>query len=986
MPRRAAWLLTLGLAGCSFPLEAPIPSLSGVSPSTVCGAQAGVALDLTGEGLSPVTVAALGPSPQVVLPRVSLIRTHDVAGAPVSEAAIVLPDDPAAPRDSALHWLSPSHMRARLDPALALPPGLYDVSIRGASGATSTLAGALEVTPAPLLLFADPPVAADATGVTLTLHTAGFAAADLVEVALAPVGAAGSPLVLCSAGGAGAVCPSLPVGPGADGHYGGAVSLRLDPNLLSRLPGTPAAASFDVVARGAGQACAATLAAGLRLVGGSTPATLVVSPAAGRAGRDTPVTITLLAPTPGLLAAGSRVYLAAPGGGSVVLGRLSYVSPALLSAVVPGSFDLGIEGPLFIDLDLTIVTPAGEVLMQPAAFRVSQLEPPRIDGLAPGLVPASGTSTVQIRGAAFQSGATAALVACQDGAGNPIVGTTPAVTYVDPQTLSLVVTPPAGAAPFACAVRVTQPQDGASDTQGALVFGSPSGNLPASRDAGHGLVTARRGHGAAVVAARRGARFLYAVGGDTGAPAGALASVEYAPLSATGAVAAAFATARAALASPRGALGLAAVGRALYAIGGADPNGTAVQTVERAVVLDPLESPALARAELSVADADGVGLAPGTWAYAVSRLYGPGDPLDPCGESLPSDAVSVTLPEGVGGLHVTLTWSAPDAPAGERQAAGYRLYRASVSEAAATALRPYADLPEAPTAFTDTGVAPAASLTGCPVASADQPPLALGETSRWVTLDANMTLRTARRGAGVRAVPDLAVGSAGVLLYAVSGLDPNGAGLTSYEVASLRADPNAPISAWEASARFTQVPLAVGSAGGGCGSTAGRAHAGLFLFNRYNASLDGAGAAITDDTQYLVLGPGLSPAGGAVGVFQTWPVDAASGLLNPFGTRISCINSAKSAGYGNVGVNRRAVVLGGVISPQGVGAVSWSIAPGSGGAPDALTMGTSFNNNGTALVTPRSLHAAALDGALYYLIGGEAPGGGVTATVELGLW
>jgi hypothetical protein len=70
----------------------------------------------------------LESSTQLLLPQVQLQLTEDLTGKPASGAAVNVPDDPANPAKSQLHWTSEQQMEFTVTPDL-VPPGLYDVVV-----------------------------------------------------------------------------------------------------------------------------------------------------------------------------------------------------------------------------------------------------------------------------------------------------------------------------------------------------------------------------------------------------------------------------------------------------------------------------------------------------------------------------------------------------------------------------------------------------------------------------------------------------------------------------------------------------------------------------------------------------------------------------------------------------------------------------------------------------------------------------------------
>src|SRR5262249_34482206 len=128
------------------------------------------------------------------------------------------------------------------------------------------------------------------------------------------------------------------------------------------------------------------------------------------------------------------------------------------------------------------------------------------------------------------------------------------------------------------------------------------------------------------------------------------------------------------LGTPRTLAASATIGRYLYVIGG-NNGGGAVSTAERAMILDPSETPTLSIADLVPA---GTGLPGGYWPYRGSAMSTPADPDNPGGQSLASAPAIVELPTLAGQkTQVVLSWTAPVDTLGAPlpNVAGYLIYR-----------------------------------------------------------------------------------------------------------------------------------------------------------------------------------------------------------------------------------------------------------------------------------------------------------------------
>ncbi|OGQ87501.1 MAG: hypothetical protein A2289_11315 [Deltaproteobacteria bacterium RIFOXYA12_FULL_58_15] len=876
-----------------------------------------------------------------------------------------------------------------------------DLVVENVEGCSATSVDSVVVSSGPMVLYADPPFIYNEFANEIAVYGTNFASRDIEHVELIAQ-RTGDVIVLCDDSGTPTACDD-----DLSGATGGVFRVNVPADTLAlvsdRAPDDEASETFTLRATNPTDTCATSLPNAITIVKTTEPASLVMQPAFGKVGTQVPVTITMTNPSPGLLVATPRAYITSTASGAP-LESVAFVSQNTLTAIVPD--DLAIDGD-YTDFDLTVINPDGTVFVEEGAFRISSFDAPRIDNANPGQVSPTG-GAVQVAGVHFSndpSGPNVALAQCSDPSGTMTFPDDPdgdgvndgyilapgSITYNDVQSLRVVL--PASQQYVTCLLRVENVRDNAYDLFSAIVYANASGNIPSPTDSGQTLNVGRQGHGIAAVAATRAAHYLYAVGGDTLDPSTAVASVEYASLHLTGDLGGPFVTTRYSLNSARTYLSLLQVDRVLYAVGGADSTGVAQSTVERAVVLDPTEIVAVNMQSFEFGSDAIPALGAGGWIYQVAIVFHPNDPINPCGESLPSEPFVINLPDVSMGLVPTLEWNEANvANLGSRfvgrQVQGYRVYRTPAANRSLAEIE-FLNNVDGPATVTyeDDGQPVAAynTITGCAAVVSGTKPLALGETSKWVTLSGAMDLNGARKGAGFRSVADKTDGSNKVFLYVMSGLDGANAGRTDYELLYLDADPTQNVAAWEtASGGWTQTTDALEDGMPGCQGATGRWHAGLFVANRDVSSENGADPAIADEAQYLALGPGRRPGSDDnITLVQTWEIDLTDGTLNNF--LESCEQSADFAGYGNVSVNRQFWFFGGTDSDAllhgEMPEMEWEIVAGTGQL-DVQNM----NFTGSAMMTmSRFLHATTLDRAYIYIVGGTTTDG-VTNTVELGVW
>ena len=162
-------LLTLLLA-CSHKLEGPKPEVQGLDPALVCTEQLTTTITLTGANLSPAEVDSLTDHSSLALPAVSLIPSLTLTGepAPAGAAPVDIPE-------AHLTWTSQQSMTLRIDPGLALEPGVYNVRVENRNGNWNVLEDGLVAVPPPELDSVEPDLICTAQGPnTLTLSGEGF--------------------------------------------------------------------------------------------------------------------------------------------------------------------------------------------------------------------------------------------------------------------------------------------------------------------------------------------------------------------------------------------------------------------------------------------------------------------------------------------------------------------------------------------------------------------------------------------------------------------------------------------------------------------------------------------------------------------------------------------------------------------------------------------------------------------------------------------
>ncbi|MFW6368956.1 MAG: hypothetical protein ACOC0J_00035, partial [Myxococcota bacterium] len=620
----------------------------------------------------------------------------------------------------------------------ALPPGQYGLHVTGAGGCGDATEGlAITVETGPTIFFVDPPVVYNGVAMRVSIYITRLSEAP-TEVAIIPSGSTGD----------------------ADEILLTDVSWSADrPNLVqATIPypdtGPIAAGDYDVIVRGV-VGCDAFMEQALLVVEDTTIALddPAMVPEFGEAGESVAVNIRALpederaADQVGFEAT-PRVYVSS--GASAMaepLRAVAHESDTLVTAVVPGLA----EG----SYDLIVVNPDGSVGFAAEAFRATSIAPPVIEEVYPTQVENNADEDMTIVGenlffddTAADLGLTVTAV-CRDEQGVVTETDMPIVTGESDSTTWSLLTATLPAASLAhgsvCVVRVDNTTNSTFDEWSALTVTNPASKLPEFRLTSD-LVEARRAPAMAVGRATREARFAYAIGGDAGTFATAKSTVEASSVGRFGDLG----TFRVLQTGLVGQDGLETTrtlasahrdGRFLYLLGGMTAGEQVVPDILRSLVLDPLPPsvPDIFEvdidfvAELTKPDPDdpvqGDGLGMGAWTYMVSAVMADTDPENPGGETLPSEARTLYLPDVPGGMKVILTWHTVLGPEGDH-AQAYNVYRTPLADAPMSDMHLIAVVPGSSAAthsYTDDEPDPLAG-TG---ADAAKVPLELGALGTW---------------------------------------------------------------------------------------------------------------------------------------------------------------------------------------------------------------------------------------------------------------
>jgi large repetitive protein len=617
---------------------------------------------------------------------------------------------------------------------------------------------------------------------------------------------------------------------------------------------------------------------------------------------------------------------------------VSFVDGNTLTAVIPPN-----QPPH--TYDLIVVNPDGTVGLLPGAFRVQSAPPPVIATVTPSSIISATNQAVSIAGTGFDATSAVSLT-CQSGI-TPSV-TTGAVACSNGQcTLAATINASTQPVGDVCVLRVTN-ADGSFFDYSAVGVTNPSLNLTPPH-VGTNMTVARRALVAASGNATPSARFLYAVGGDDGTSANSFSSVEVAPVDLFGNIGTWASVSRSALNASRSQAAGLTLGRYIYVLGGTDGTN-ALQSAERAMILDPVEVPILDVDDITPSAA---GLAAGTYVYRVAAVFSANDPDNPAGESLPSDELVVRVPAFQGHqLTVVLSITAPRDRLGALlpNVTGYRIYRSpttpgvSGDEVLLGTVASGAD----PVHFSDDGTATPGT----------DKPLPLGSLGKWRVLPA---MAAGRTGPAAAAAPDPATAGQWYV-YGIFGM-ANATVLGSYEYlpVTIAANGHQTVAgSWTPGAKTTATP---------------RWRLGAWKVDRTTSSTVAAG----DTWVYVGGGSGNGGGTGLTGKVEAGKV-ATGGDLGTFDDTPKDF-SASLAGYGVCAANGQLFTFGGANSAPSTGATSATLI-----APPPTLAVNSWNSEGLTMTQSRYLMGSAVQSAFIFLLGGSTATQNASATTELVIW
>jgi hypothetical protein len=826
-----------------------------------------------------------------------------------------------------------------LIPGGAVPNTTYDVVVTNPDGCSDVPPHQqVTVTPGPVIYLVEPNVVYDGANMLVTVFmTAPYSASD--QVYIVPTGQSSPQTILTT----------QPV----TGHT----------NRFSALvPKGQAQGVYDLVLQDP-SGCMSAIDKAITVTSDLTITMKNVAPPFGATTSETDITIfrdtAAVAPGDYKFIATPTAFLyphnATTSDVATQLLSVSYVDANTLTAVVPSSMAAKVY-------DLIVADPDGHVGFLQNAFTVSTLDPPVITSLVPSSIVDAANQKVTVDGTNFRTGATVS-VTCKDSANAsytlPVQTGTVACTSsgcsvpttIDGSSLS------AATAPTVCIVRLTN-TDGTYADYSALGVTNSSLNLEKPPVTGTNMTTARRALVSSAVDATAAARFIYAIGGDTGQSAqnAPLASTEFASVDLYGKMGT-WTKQRYALPAGRSFAGATKLGRYTYVFGGtsdATSNAASTNSAIRAMTLSPRETPTV--------DVDDIllkptGLDSGWWFYKVSAIFDTTDNDNPGGDSLPSDEQILDLPVFPGSkFQVKLAWDVPRDNQGVAlpNVVGYKIYRTATVNGASGGEVLIATIGNV-TTYLDDGTA----TIGTEV------PLPIGSMGQWKALP-NMSFVRKGPASAIAADP---VTADRFYTYAMLGLDGTGAALKSYEFLRIDVATNG------------HQTFGTSWTTGASSVTNGRWQAGAWMADATVSS------NITGATEYVYIGGGYNAASnGEVNDVDVGLVASGGDL----GTLTGVLLTTNNSGAFNQGLEGYAVcaavnqlfTLGG----KSAGAISQGATSATiSSSPPKLAV-NAWNSEGITLTSHRYLLGGTVQSAFIFLMGGDSGGGTATASTEAIIW
>jgi len=779
-----------------------------------------------------------------------------------------------------------------------LAAGLATLVAANPSGCDDTFATEIRVTDGPVVFFVDPPVVYSGIATQVTVFLGNLFGGSVQEVRVTDSN--GNVTVLehtFDAAQPGRVQAVMPLGLPADSY---------DVTLVDEVN------------------CQGTTADLVRVTDTIEVSVGAITPPFGWTSSVTPVVIETDDPVPNnevTFDPTPRVYInpenPTADDVAVELRAAILVSPNELNGVVSSGLPIG-------RYDVIVVNPDGGVGLLESGFEVTAEAPPTVNAVSPGSWQTNNNALpVTVEGANLRDATVTAT--CIDNNGNALPAPAINTTTDSAAQLTLSVNTSTLSHLSVCVLRITN-SDGTYEDFSPITVTNPAGNFVGFRT-GMSMQTPRRAPAVVSGVPSRAARFLYALGGDSGAAASALATGEYTLLNRFGEPTG-WEPLPADLPAPVTLSKAVRIDDFLYLPGGSDGTGPTAD-VRRALVLDPLNVPRITSVDFDFLDT-GDGLGTGVYTYRVSAVLAADNAANPDGETLASEPQPVFIPDLPQAVVLQLGWPA------FADAVSYRIYRSPMPDILFGQEELLAEIPATQTTFLDDGTG-----TTDPAGTA----LPIGALGRWHVV---ASLDTARHSHGVTTLvspdgPNLRV------IYAGGGIGAAGT-LSSLEAITIQV--NGPRD---------QVVLGV------VGATLPQAKSELEL-----VVADSSNASRVGGTAYVYAMAGKGPGGSSDNTlsFAAIGMGGLPGMFAP----ISATFNPFRAGYAATIANNTVVAVGGQN-----GAPNNSGRDGTIAANGDITGSTSLASTG---MRERYLMGRATFGGFFYVLGGQTGTEAASATLD----
>ena len=783
-----------------------------------------------------------------------------------------------------------------------LDPGLAELTATNPTGCVTTFETEIRVTDGPVVFFVDPPITYNELSIQVTIFLGNLFGGSVSRVVITDE--AGEELDL-----------EFTFNPDTDNRVQAIVPAGLD-------PGSYDVTLYDEIS------CQGTTDDLLRVTDEATVALAEVFPPFGWTSSDTAVVLSTTDPLPDGAAnfePTPRVYInpTMPEADdlAVELRAVTLVNDAEMNGVISAGLPVGLY-------DIISVNPSGTVGVLREAFTVTEAPPPLIDAVSPGSWETGlDALAVTVEGQNFLNPTVTAE--CRDSGGAPLNDPPISVTGGDGEVINLSVNTAATLQHLSvCVIQVTN-EDSSFDAFGPITVTNPAGNFVAFRP-GTDFNVARRAPAVTAGVPARTSRFMYIIGGDDGAAAMAMDSVEFTTVDRFGETGD-WLPHPLDLPAPRTLTRAARIDDFVYLAGGHD--GTAaVDTIWRAQVLDPAAVPRIDGLDFEFVD-EGDGLGQGVYTYRVSAVLDGTDAANPDGESLPSEPQPVFVPDLPQAVHLVLEWTAIP------NAAGYRVYRSPMADQTFGQEELIAELGADARRFIDDG-----TLT-----TVSERPLPIGTLGTWHPVG---TLATARFNHGVTVAPD-----------------PNDAAVRHIYVAGGEGTPGTPLDSIERVTVQINGPAdqTVTHAPNVATLTTSRTRLELLTASSFNAN------QLASDEVVLYALPGDE--GGSIGRAVQKADVLPGGGLSAFA---ATSDMSRSTGYASAAANNALVSVGGGSNTAGTGGRSVQLINNAGDLDN-------WNSLGNTNVRARYLMGRVVFSGFFYLVGGQTDADNASNTIDLSI-